>query len=72
MQSYAQTNGFTQFISMQNYHNPIDREEEREMIPLLKDMGIGMIPWSPLAGGFTARPYKPEEATVTTREQIDL
>ncbi|KAG8849857.1 hypothetical protein FRB96_000602 [Tulasnella sp. 330] len=56
MQNYARSNGLTEFISMQNFHNAVYREEEREMVPLLQDLGIGMIPWSPLAIGFLTRP----------------
>lgn len=56
MQNYARSKGLTEFISMQNYHNAIYREEEREMVPLLQDLGVGMIPWSPLARGFLTRP----------------
>ncbi|KAG8917986.1 hypothetical protein FRC01_002095 [Tulasnella sp. 417] len=58
MQSYARTHGLTEFISMQNLHNATYREEEREMIPLLQDLGVGMIPWSPLAAGFLTRNYR--------------
>jgi 1-deoxyxylulose-5-phosphate synthase len=47
-------NGWTRFVSMQNHYNLIYREEEREMIPLCRDQGIGLIPWSPLARGFLA------------------
>jgi aryl-alcohol dehydrogenase-like predicted oxidoreductase len=43
------------FVSMQNYYNLLYREEEREMIPLCIDEGVGLIPWSPLAGGTLAR-----------------
>lgn len=46
--------GWTRFVSMQNHYNLIYREEEREMIPLCRDQGIGLIPWSPLARGFLA------------------
>lgn len=56
MQNYARSKGLTEFISMQNYHNAVYREEEREMVPLLQDLGVGMIPWSPLARGFLTRP----------------
>ncbi len=56
MQAYAREHGLPQFISMQNLHNACYREEEREMIPLLQDLGVGMIPWSPLARGFLTRP----------------
>ncbi|KAG8999026.1 hypothetical protein FRB90_012173 [Tulasnella sp. 427] len=55
MQNYACQYNLTQFISMQNFHNAIYREEEREMVPLLQDLGVGMIPWSPLARGFLTR-----------------
>jgi aryl-alcohol dehydrogenase (NADP+) len=47
-------NGWAKFISMQNHYNLVYREEEREMIPLCKDQGIGLIPWSPMARGFFA------------------
>ncbi len=56
MQNYAKQHGLTEFISMQNYYNAIYREEEREMMPLLQDLGVGCIPWSPLARGFLAKP----------------
>ncbi|KAG8885208.1 hypothetical protein FRB99_004481, partial [Tulasnella sp. 403] len=52
MQNYARQHNLTEFISMQNFHNAVYREEEREMVPLLQDLGVGMIPWSPLARGF--------------------
>ena len=48
----AQSNGWTRFVSMQNHYNLIYREEEREMIPLCRDQGVALIPWSPLARGF--------------------
>ena len=50
----AETRGWTRFVSMQNHYNLVYREEEREMIPLCIDEGIGVIPWSPLARGFLA------------------
>jgi 1-deoxyxylulose-5-phosphate synthase len=46
--------GWTRFVSMQNHYNLIYREEEREMLPLCREEGIGVIPWSPLARGFLA------------------
>ncbi|GMK54343.1 hypothetical protein CspeluHIS016_0109290 [Cutaneotrichosporon spelunceum] len=61
MQNYAINNRLTPFISMQNYHNGVYREEEREMVPTLKVFGTGMIPWSPLARGFLTRPWDTEE-----------
>ncbi|KAG8943126.1 hypothetical protein FRC04_003206 [Tulasnella sp. 424] len=60
MQNYAREHNLTQFISMQNLHNAYYREEEREMIPLLQDMGIGMIPYSPLAAGLLTRRVRDE------------
>jgi aryl-alcohol dehydrogenase (NADP+) len=50
----AQSLGKTRFISMQNHYNLVYREEEREMIPLCLDQGVGLIPWSPMARGFFA------------------
>ncbi len=50
-QYVAEANGWTKFISMQNHYNLIQREEEREMMPLCVDQGVGVIPWSPLARG---------------------
>jgi aryl-alcohol dehydrogenase-like predicted oxidoreductase len=46
----ADQNAWTRFVSMQDYYNLLYREEEREMLPLCMDEGIGVIPWSPLAG----------------------
>lgn len=57
----ADAHGWTRFISMQNHVNLINREEEREMIPLCRDQGIGVIPWSPLARGRLTRDW--DEAT---------
>ncbi len=53
-QHVARTHGWTPFISMQNHYNLIYREEEREMLPLCRDQGVGVTPWSPLARGFLA------------------
>ncbi|KAK2629768.1 hypothetical protein QTJ16_000588 [Diplocarpon rosae] len=58
MQYTARLHGWTEFISMQNLHNATYREEEREMVPSLAKFGIGMIPWSPLAMGYLARPHE--------------
>lgn len=60
-------NGWTRFVSMQNHLNLLYREEEREMLPLCRDQGIGVIPWSPLARGRLARPA---DAT-TERSETD-
>eukprot|EP01088_Endostelium_zonatum_P011595 TRINITY_DN25741_c0_g1_i1.p1 TRINITY_DN25741_c0_g1~~TRINITY_DN25741_c0_g1_i1.p1 ORF type:complete len:358 (+),score=90.02 TRINITY_DN25741_c0_g1_i1:83-1156(+) len=57
-QYYAEKRGFSQFVSMQNHYNLIYREEEREMIPLCKDTGMGILPWSPLARGVLAGGYQ--------------
>jgi 1-deoxyxylulose-5-phosphate synthase len=58
----ADLNGWTRFVSMQNYYNLVYREEEREMFPLLADQGVGSIPWSPLARGRLTRPWDAETA----------
>jgi 1-deoxyxylulose-5-phosphate synthase len=50
-QHIAEANGWTPFVSMQNHYNLLYREEEREMIPLCLDQGVGCVPWSPLARG---------------------
>lgn len=63
----AEANGWTRFVSMQNYLNLLYREEEREMLPLCHAEGIGLIPWSPLARGRLTRPW---EAS-TARSQTD-
>ncbi|WP_342628470.1 aldo/keto reductase [Nguyenibacter vanlangensis] len=55
-QDVARANGWTRFVAMQNYVNLLYREEEREMIPLCKDQGVGLIPWSPMARGRLTRP----------------
>ena len=56
-QHVAQTNGWTRFVSMQPEVNLLYREEEREMIPLCIDQGVGVLPWSPLARGKLARSW---------------
>jgi aryl-alcohol dehydrogenase-like predicted oxidoreductase len=53
-------NGWARFVSMQNHLNLMAREEEREMLPLCIDQGIGVIPWSPLARGRLTRPWGSE------------
>jgi 1-deoxyxylulose-5-phosphate synthase len=63
----ADLNGWTRFVSMQNHYNLLYREEEREMLPLCADQGIGVIPWSPLARGRLTRPW----AEQTTRSETD-
>ncbi len=54
-QHLALRNGWTRFVSMQDHYNLLYREEEREMVPLCRDQGVGLIPWSPLARGRLAR-----------------
>lgn len=56
MQSVAEKNGWTKFISMQNYYNLCYREEEREMIRYCNETGVGIMPWSPNFGGKLAKP----------------
>lgn len=56
-QHTAEKNGWTKFVSMQNHLNLLYREEEREMLPLCEDIGVGVIPWSPLARGRLTRPW---------------
>src|SRR3989440_12717949 len=63
--------GIARFVSMQNHYNLCYREEEREMIPLCKDQGIGLIPWSPLARGFLTGRYKRGKAPSTSRYKTD-
>jgi aryl-alcohol dehydrogenase-like predicted oxidoreductase len=73
-QQIAQQNGWTRFVSMQNHYNLAYREEEREMIPLCRDQGVAVVPWSPLARGFLAgnRPADLAAATqATMRAQTD-
>ncbi len=67
-QHVAERHGWTRFVSMQNHYNLLYREEEREMAPLCRDQGIGMIPWSPLARGLLTRA---PEAEGTKRSGLD-
>jgi 1-deoxyxylulose-5-phosphate synthase len=70
-QHVAEQSGWTRFSSMQNHYNLIYREEEREMIPLCIDEGVGVIPWSPLARGVLAGNRSREGARATTRAETD-
>ncbi len=70
-QHTAETHGWTKFVSMQNHYNLIYREEEREMIPLCLDEGVGCIPWSPLARGVLAGNRTREGGRLTTRSSTD-
>ena len=71
MLALSRANGWTPFVSMQPQYNLVYREEEREMLPLCLDQGVGVIPWSPLARGFLAGGRaKPGEGE-TSRAQTD-
>ena len=63
--------GLEKFVSMQNHYNLCYREEEREMIPLCRDRGIGIIPWGPLAKGFLSGRYKRGEKPDSKRFSSD-
>ncbi len=64
----AESNGWTRFVSMQNHYNLLYREEEREMLPLCVDQGVGVIPWSPLARGRLTRSWSQQTARSETDE----
>jgi aryl-alcohol dehydrogenase-like predicted oxidoreductase len=65
-QQVAERHGWTRFSSMQNYLNLLYREEQREMLPLCRDQGVGVIPWSPLARGRLARDWNAASARAET------
>ena len=67
-QHVAERHGWTPFVSMQDHYNLLYREEEREMLPLCADSGVGVLPWSPLARGRLARPWDTETARSETDE----
>jgi aryl-alcohol dehydrogenase-like predicted oxidoreductase len=67
----ADLHGWTRFVSMQNHYNLVYREEEREMMPLCREEGIGVIPWSPLARGFLAGNRSATERDATSRAKTD-
>ncbi|AUA32915.1 aldo/keto reductase [Pseudomonas sp. SGAir0191] len=67
-QQVAASNGWSRFVSMQNFLNLLYREEEREMIPLCLDQGVGLMPWSPMARGRLTRPNGQQ----TERTRTDL
>ncbi len=66
-QHVAELHGWTKFVTMQNHYNLVYREEEREMLPLCLDQGVGVIPWSPLARGMLTR----DVSENTTRSETD-
>jgi aryl-alcohol dehydrogenase-like predicted oxidoreductase len=70
-QHTAERHGWAKFVSMQNHYNLVYREEEREMIPLCLDQGVGCIPWSPLARGMLAGNRTREGGRQTTRSKTD-
>jgi aryl-alcohol dehydrogenase-like predicted oxidoreductase len=70
-QQVAERHGWTRFVSMQNHYNLIYREEEREMLPLCVDQGVGVIPWSPLARGVLAGSRTRDGQRNTTRSGTD-
>ncbi|HLX46177.1 MAG TPA: aldo/keto reductase [Bryobacteraceae bacterium] len=67
----ARNMGVTRFVSMQNHYNLVYREEEREMIPLCREEGIAVTPWSPLARGFLAGNRRPGDFGDTIRAKTD-
>ncbi|BAY78916.1 aldo/keto reductase (plasmid) [Nostoc linckia NIES-25] len=67
----ADKHGWNRFVSIQNHYNLVYREEEREIIPLSLDQGIGIIPWSPLARGFLAGNRSKEDYGQTVRAKTD-
>jgi 1-deoxyxylulose-5-phosphate synthase len=67
-QHIAERHGWTRFVTMQNHYNLLYREEEREMLPLCLDQGVGVIPWSPLGRGRLTRPAE----VATDRTATDL
>ncbi len=68
LQNTAEKNGWTKFVSMQNHYNLIYREDERELIPICKEQGVVLTPYSPLAAGRLSRPW----AADTLRSQTDV
>jgi aryl-alcohol dehydrogenase-like predicted oxidoreductase len=69
--SISERNGWARFVSMQDHYNLLYREEEREMLPLCRAEGLGVIPWSPLARGRLARPSAVSRQQATTRATSD-
>ena len=67
----AERHGWTRFVSMQNHYNLVYREEEREMLPLCREEGVAIIPWSPLARGFLAGNRRKSGYGDTARAQTD-
>lgn len=72
LNNIADKHDWHKLISMQDYHSLLYREEEREMHAYCRDAGIGIIPWSPLARGLLARPYKVTKDQPTLRQTSDV
>jgi len=71
MLALCERHGWSKPVAIQNHYNLTYREEEREMLPLCRDQGIGVIPWSPLARGFLAGKRTRDGATSSTRSAVD-
>jgi aryl-alcohol dehydrogenase-like predicted oxidoreductase len=71
-QTAAERGGWTRFVSMQNRYNLLDRESEREVIPLCRDQGMGLIPYSPLARGLLAGSRGDAGQPLTARARLDV
>jgi 1-deoxyxylulose-5-phosphate synthase len=71
MLAASDAHGWTRFVTMQNHYNLVYREEEREMLPLCREEGIGVIPWSPLARGFLAGNRRRDDRGETPRAKSD-
>jgi aryl-alcohol dehydrogenase-like predicted oxidoreductase len=69
--SVSERNGWARFVSMQNHYNLVYREEEREMLPLCREEGLGVIPWSPLARGVLTGGYERGKPAPTARAGND-
>ncbi|WFD44482.1 hypothetical protein MPSI1_003150 [Malassezia psittaci] len=70
LQNVAEKHGWFKFISMQNFHNLLYREEEREMIPYCQATGVGIVPWSPLAAGIVTRPWNDKSTERVKTDQF--
>ncbi len=67
----ARSRGYERFISVQNHYNLVYREDERELIPLCRHIGVGVLPWSPLARGFLTGKYTRDKKSEDVRFQSD-
>lgn len=70
MQQCAKDNGFTQFSTMENHYNLLYREDERELIPICKQMNVSLMPYSPLAAGHLARPTWESESIRSKTDNV--